>query len=448
MPRAKSVITINFKPPASRWLLLLPALLALVFAWFAGRWYVGNVVAEYAPPPDQGGVEMAEVAVRWAPDDPLTHWRLASYQEKNFSVENLAAAVQQYQLAVKASPYDYRYWMELGKAFEAAGDRDSSEKAARRAVELAPNYSHPLWQYGNVLLRQGKIPEAFTQLAKAVDNDGLMRAPVFELASQIFGNDLDQFLKAFSTPSVRIYLAVYLINSNRFDQAAQVLHTISAAERKTNAKAVDDIIGSLIEKKQFHSALALLGEIEPDPSQLPQPGKIWNGDFEQVIQPLDAKPFHWLINSRPSAQISVDTVAHSGKGSLKIVFAAPNKLERIPISQTIVVEPDTQYKVQFYQRTDKLVSASNPVISVADSVSNEVLAVSAPAASGSNDWELVTLEFKTKPNSDGVSIGLFRNACDKQVICPIFGTVWYDDFDLQRVGGPSPANRNSSAGKK
>src|SRR5262249_16826646 len=79
-----SVTTLNFNPPALRWLLLLPAGIALVLACVAMRWYVGNTIAEYAPPADEGGLEMAQVAVRWAPDDPLTHWRLAVFEEKTF----------------------------------------------------------------------------------------------------------------------------------------------------------------------------------------------------------------------------------------------------------------------------------------------------------------------------------------------------------------------------
>src|SRR5215831_17296190 len=143
-----------------RWLLLLPALLSLLFAWFALQWYVGDTIAEYAPAPESGGVELAQMAVRWAPDDPLTHWRLGTFEMKEFSPENVANAVNEYQLAVKASPYDYRYWMEYGRALEARGDRDAAEKALRHAVDLAPTYSYPLWLYGNVLLRQGKVDEA------------------------------------------------------------------------------------------------------------------------------------------------------------------------------------------------------------------------------------------------------------------------------------------------
>ena len=146
---------------------MLPAICALLVSWFAVRWYVGNTLAEYAPTVENGGIEMAQVAARWAPGDPFTHWRLASLEDKVFSAANLADAAREYQLAVTLSPYDYRYWMELGRGLDATGDTDGAEKALRRAVELAPAYSHPRWYLGNMLLREGRLNDAFEQFRPA-----------------------------------------------------------------------------------------------------------------------------------------------------------------------------------------------------------------------------------------------------------------------------------------
>ena len=53
-----SIITINLPLAAIRWpLLFLIALLAIVGAWFTERWYIGNVVAEYAPSAEEGGID-------------------------------------------------------------------------------------------------------------------------------------------------------------------------------------------------------------------------------------------------------------------------------------------------------------------------------------------------------------------------------------------------------
>ena len=206
-----------------RWLLLLPALLAILGAWFAVRWYVGNTVAEYAPGVTEGGIDLASMAVRWAPGDPLTHWRLGTLEEKTFSAGNLAAAVSEYQEAVARSPNDYRYWTELGRALESAGDRDGSEKALRRAVDLAPAYSHPRWYFGNLLFREGKLVEAFEQLGRAAESDDQMRPQVFHLAMRVFDGDIDQVAKVMrASTAVRLQFAIYLVTVQRFSDALRM----------------------------------------------------------------------------------------------------------------------------------------------------------------------------------------------------------------------------------
>lgn len=444
---SRAVITLTFNPPVSRWVLLLPALLAMVCALFAVRWYIGNTIAEYAPPPERDGTEMAKMAVRWAPDDPLTHWRLAYFQEKNFSAENIAAAVREYQAAVSAAPYDYRYWMELGRALEASGDRAGGEKALRRAVELAPAYSHPRWYYGNLLLRQDRLDEAFAQLSRAADADPLMQPQVFGVVTQVLGDDVDKMVTALPSPAVRMQFAIALISANKFEEAARVLRSVSAADRKAKPEISEQVIKTLIERKQFRAALAMMRETETDASQIPVPEKVPNGGFEESIPQLDTRPFHWVMNSRPQAQITTDPQAHSGTKSLRIQFRASTKLDSIPITQTIIVQPDTSYRLQFYIRTQDLVSGATPIVNVTDATDGQLLVSSSPAEAGTNDWKLVTVDFKTKPKNDGISISFARPAClENAELCPIFGIVWYDDFSLQPRQSGAPGSTTASSG--
>jgi tetratricopeptide (TPR) repeat protein len=444
-----SVITLTLNPAGLRWVLILPALLALTGAWFAIRWYVGNTIAEYTSTPDADGIEMARLATRWSPADALTHWRLAFLQEKNFSAENLTAAVREYQLAVQVEPYDFRYWLELGRALEAAGDNEHGEKALRRAVELAPAYSYPRWQYGNLLLRQGRVDEAFAELSRAAEADPQMEAPVFGLAAQIFGGDIDKIGRALPSASLQLHFALSLISSGKPDQALQLVNTVSASDRKSESESVNDLIKAFMQGHHYRAALSLLRDEQPDASQLPAPEKIWNGGFELPLAYHDERPFHWMINSSSQAQVAADNVRpHGGRNSLRVIFKSSNKLESIPISQTVIVEPDAQYQLQFYQRTEGLVTASVPVLLVNDSL-GKPLASSPPLAAGTSDWHPVTLNFKTRPGEEGVLITFYRNPCiDKDPICPIFGNIWYDDFNLQRISGPGPAAANARSSSR
>ncbi len=411
------------------------------------RWYVGNTVAEYAPEVTQGGIELARMAVRWAPGDPLTHWRLGSLEEKTFSAESMAAAVNEYREAVRLSPNDYRYWMELGRALESSGDPERSEKALRRAVDLAPAYSHPRWQFGNLLLREGKYEEAFNQLGRAAEADDQMRPQVFELAMRIFAGDIDQIAKiACSTPAARAQFAVYLVSVQKVDDAMRMWGTITPADRRAQTALTGEMDDVLVTAKQFRAALNLRRELQPD-ANLPVAGQIWNGNFESPLTSSRADPFGWQVNSRPAAQVTIDSLAHAGQGSLQITFKSSSTLEKIKVSQTVVVEPGAQYRLEYYVRTQDLVSASTPVLSIVDAADGAALAASKPVPSGTNQWEKITLDFTTNPKHDGITIGFNRADCSDTQVCPIFGLVWYDDFILQRVGGPG-ASRKDSAGAK
>jgi len=316
-------------------------------------------------------------------------------------------------------------------------------------VELAPSYSHPRWQYGNLLLRQGRVDEAFVQLSRAAEADEQMQAPVFGLASQVFGDDTDKIVRALPSPSLRLQIAVNLINSGKSDEALRIVHTIGQSDRQSDPEVTNQVAKSLIDHHQFRAALSLLRELEPDANQLPTTGQFWNGGFEMPVAFSDTKPFHWLIDSRPQAQFVLDNAqAHSGRNSLRIVFKSPGKLESIPITQTVIVEPDTQYRFQFYQRTEALVSASTPVVVVSEISGHDKLTSSPPLPSGTNDWQPVTLTFKTKPKEDGILISFYRSPCgEKDPVCPIYGTVWYDDFTLQRISSPGAAKAGAEPGR-
>jgi tetratricopeptide (TPR) repeat protein len=439
------VVTIRLNA-GTRWLLLAPALLAILGAWFAVRWYVGNTVAEYAPAVEDGGLDMARLAARWAPDDPLTHWRLGALEEKVFSAENLADAVREYQMAVTLSPNDYRYWMELGRALEAAGDPDNAEKASRRAVELAPAYSHPRWQFGNVLLREGKMAEAFEQLGHAAEADNLMRPQVFDLAMRVFEGNVDEIARvACTSPSARMQFAIYLVAAKSFDDGMRMWNSTSAADRKQLIDLSKEMRRTLMDAKQYHYALALMREIEPE-GNLPQPEQFWNGGFENDLKVGSANTFDWVVDSRGSAQVGLDSNAHSGQKSLRILLRAPRTLDNIHVSQTIAVEPGARYRLECYVRTEDLVSASTPGLAVSDAFDGAILAGTLALPTGTNDWKKVTLDFTANAKHDGITVGFFRNPCSGDAqLCPIFGTVWYDDFNLQRIAGP---DRKDAVGNK
>ncbi|MGQ0761883.1 MAG: hypothetical protein ACT4OT_07695 [Acidobacteriota bacterium] len=423
-------------PGVARLLLLIPVLLAILIGWFCLRWQVGATVSEVATAGPTPNLELARVAARWAPDDPFVHRQLGAAAQRAFTENSIQETLREFTVAVELSPNDYRYWEELGRALEMTGDRAGAEKALRRAIFLAPNYYHPHWRLGNLLLRSNRYEEAFQHLFRAAQANEELWPQVINLAWQAYDGDVDRIAtEACKEPNVRVLFSVYLVGLKHYDDALRLWKTLTP---EVHAKVVGpgrNLRKALLDAKQFRAALEVHRDLEPRDT-VPNPDVFANGGFEDLITPPVSRPFGWTIGSNVQAQISIINEGHSGRHSMQIVLSAANQLERINASQMIVVQPNAKYRLEFYARTDKLNSASTPVVAIFDPKYEKGIASSASLPTGTNGWQKYSIDF-TMSDGDGIVMLIGCPPCPVGNVCPIFGTVWYDDFILQRTsGGP------------
>src|SRR5215213_2502261 len=93
--------------------LIFAIFFALVFAYLAVRWQIGNMLAEYTSSTEPNVQAIAEFSAAFAPGDPMANWFLASSEKDVFTPEKLAASLEKYEKVVRLAPYDYRWWIEL-----------------------------------------------------------------------------------------------------------------------------------------------------------------------------------------------------------------------------------------------------------------------------------------------------------------------------------------------
>ncbi len=149
------------RPTAAKIGLAAAALIVLVGLWFGIRWQYGNMLADLTPVSAPNAKQIADIAVSFAPSDPLPRWLAASLEKETFSAESIDRSVGMFEDVARLAPNDYRWWIELGRAYEQAEKPENAEAAFKRAVELAPEYTYPRWQIGNFYLREGRPDEAF-----------------------------------------------------------------------------------------------------------------------------------------------------------------------------------------------------------------------------------------------------------------------------------------------
>lgn len=69
-----------------------------------------------------------------------------------------------------------------------------------------------------------------------------------------------------------------------------------------------------------------------------------------------------------------------------------------------------------------------PMVEVLDPADNRLVAGSPAVATGTNDWQEFTVDFKAPEDSEGFVVRIARGFCGDA--CPIVGLLWLDDFTL------------------
>lgn len=450
---------INVRAPLRRALLCVPVLLALAGSWYASRWYIGNTMAEFAPQLNDAQRSEGEVAamrldtarsgLKLAPNDPWTHWAYAGLEKSSFEADALSDSLRHYEEAVRLSPNDYRLWMDLGRAREQAGDAAGGEKALQRAVELAPAYAYPRWLLGNLLLRAGRGDAAFQELRRAAEADPKLRPQIFNVAWYVFGEDVQAVKNAVgNSASARAEFAAYLGGRGRFDDALGLWASLSAAEKKEQRANGETLMNALVAAKRYRAAQNLLRELAPEAVAAGISfEQFTNGGFENDAGTGIAGLFSWQVTSIPQAQVAVDpNYRHTGQRSLRILFKSPSTLDFKNVSQLVAVEPGTHYRFTCFVRIEDLKSAGTPIIEILDGADERhVLNASPQLPTGKSDWQPVTIDFETPATTEAVKVRIARALCVGDPVCPIYGIVWYDDFNLQRLGGSGAPSGSAAA---
>ena len=429
----QELIHINVRNIAVRIVLILLLMCAGTVSYFATRWYIGNTLAEYFNSA-QNNLDTAHMAVSMAPSDPLTHWRVAQVTERVMPLDQQSQAVTEYEKAANLSPNDYRLWVSLGRAYEQAGDPVKAETALKRAVALAPSYAYPHWYLGNLLLRIGRYEEAFSEIRIASDAEPELRGQQFNLIWAIYSNDTEGLIKSLGQrPDAKASFSLYLLNQKRFEEGLRLWNSISTEEKRANRGVAALMVTVLKNDLRFHDAVKVWNDVASDRYRA-EVGQIFDGSFEHMAGSGE-HVFAWQVQGAPHMQVGVDqNSSSSGTRSLRMRFQARTNLDDFAVSQLIAVQPNTEYELAFDLSTGKLETGSEPLIQIFDASNAANLLTTPQAPNGTHAWNRFTYTFKTGDKTEGILLRIVRISCrtEETPVCPIFGSVWYDDFSLKR----------------
>lgn len=416
-------------------LAILGVLVCFWGIWNAGRAGLSRLLSEYAfetsatPTPV---LSAANEAVQLAPADPDAHYNRAVVL---WSLGRTAEAVAEYERAAALRPRDYYLWMVLGNSRDQMDDEEGAVAALREAVRAAPYYASPRWQLGNVLFRAGQRAEGFGEMRRAALSDQTFLPNMIDLAWGATDNDAaaTQSLIRPESRQWRLSLAHFLARKGK---AAEALNLARESSPLTEAER-HVLVNELLAAKGYAEAYEVWAGLKGDGGQPASSGAghVTNGDFENQLS-FDETGFGWQFSREQSTvRISLDSSEpRSGAHSLRLDWNGTTQPNAPIISQLVLVEPDTRYRLNFAVRTHELVSGGLPLIILTEQGGSENRALAEPKLlpKGSNGWRDYSIEFATRADARAVLISLQRENCEGAP-CPIFGRLWLDNFSLQKL---------------
>jgi tetratricopeptide (TPR) repeat protein len=406
--------------------LVILFLLILVFGWFSVSWQIGNLLADITSPNQPNAMISAQTAKRFSPNDPYTNWLIASV-EKESDPEHTEGFVD----VIRLSPNDYRWWIQLGRAYEQAEQTTEAEKAFQKAIEKAPNYTFPHWQLGNFYLRQNRDKEAFLELKQAASNNSIYREQIFSIAWDFYEGDTEKLEEIVgNTPEVRAGLAKFYAAKELPQKSLAMWNTLENDEKNNNEQVAKIITQALYDKRFLMSAVEFVNQLGIEKNAKAE--SVYNGGFEEDFGKTDDTFFGWKVVPTEKMRIRFSPIKkYEGKRSLQVSFNGFNKTEVNNLYQTIAVQPATSYKLNFWLKTENLKSAGTPKLEVLNANDNQIIASSESFPDGTNDWRQISIKFTVPKETEGIILRTARTYCGDK--CSIFGTFWYDSFSLEKV---------------
>lgn len=364
---------------------ILGVLLCLFIIQASARFGFSRLLTRYAL--ISNSVSIANEAVQLSPSDPEAHRARATVLNR---LQMPGEAVKSLEIAATLRYRDDYLWIDLGNTKEELGNTAGALAAMDQAVRWAPYYAHTHWQRGNLLLRMGRPDDAFAELRNAAAANQTYFPNLMDLAWGVSGGDV---------------------------KAAQDLVNIKNDSERTAW------IRFLFASKAFREAHELSGLSN---------SSIMNGGFEEPLM-LNETGFGWIVSPEQKNRLAIDVSEKlEGAKSLQINLDGNWSPATALLSQIVILEPETTYRLSFAVKTKELVTGGPPVITASDATNNQLFGKSENLPTATIPWTNLSFEFTTLPSSQAAVIRLQRNNCDSSP-CPIFGTLWLDQFRIEQT---------------
>jgi tetratricopeptide (TPR) repeat protein len=369
-------------------------------------------------------------AIRLIPSSPDPYHRMSLFHEWEMKSIDLEESLRFLKEAIERNPFEQRYWLDLAQLLHLKGERKGSEQALEKAISVFPTGYRGRWVSATLLLQHGSFDKALPHFTYILSHYPNRSRLVYEISNRAI-DDQDLLLEKLiprEASSINRYIG-YLCEKGDYELAKKAWQKKVSYGFKSGREETIRYIEFLIGKGKLNEGFEAWKEaLREEGLTIPADGNlVTNGAFEQ--DKLLGGGFDWKIGKVKGAEISFDSsVASDGKRSLKIAFDGKENVNFHHVYQYVPLRPETEYLLRTSMKSDKITTRSGVKIEIIG-IGPRLYSASEPVT-GTNEWNVMTLTFKTPAGSQGGMVRVRREETQK-LDRFIGGTVWIDDVQLR-----------------
>jgi tetratricopeptide (TPR) repeat protein len=374
-----------------------------------------------------------ETATQIEPANPLNWYLLGHYWLFNLEDPDTHRAISAYRTSLGLDPRAANTWLDLAAAYELQGDEDQARDAFVHATQVYPLSAEVAWRYGNYLLRQNDLPEAFAQIRHSVEVDPHRASEAFSRCWRV-DPDIQTILDKVLPPTSNAYLDAIreLDFTEEVAPAQAVWARLVSLHPHLKLEDVFPFMDMLLRTHHVGEARQVWDQAvsfsATAPADDPPGSVIWDGGFETGVRDGG---FAWSFSpSSGGVQIAVDTsTQHSGKQSLRLGFDGRHNVNFSDVCHFAEVQPGVTYDLSGWVRTQSLTTTQGIRLRLTWLENSMPTSLDTSDVHGTQPWTRIAIPWTPAKDVRTVRVCISRNPADEMNV-RIQGTAWVDDIAL------------------
>jgi len=360
----------------------------------------------------------------------LEHFPQAQYDfgRQAWMALDATAAAAYFRQAVSQDVLHIDAWLGLAEAEASLGNYDKARAILAHTDSRVANVYR--WKWSQMLLARelGQDDIFFRNINYIIAHNKKVQ-DAFQLLDGQLQGEAAVAVKALHPDNLAPYLK-WLMRWKRVDDTVAVWRKMAEIGEPDQAIS-RGYVHFLVGHKRIRQA-----------EQIWQPHSsskgITNASFETEVTRLG---FDWRLHNDTKRQWEikrVKTPVHAGSHALEVSLAGRENISFHQLYQIVPVEPLEHYRLSFAWRSWRITTDQGPFVEIYG-YDCKGLYHKSIMINGTKDWQIEAIEFVPPEGCQAVVVRLRRKP-SKRFDSKISGTVWLDDFRLEKIKSLSADN--------